>query len=168
MITIKDFMECVQYRISGGDEYQWDCYGPNARSLDSETEDGMGGFTSTIYIIFDTETQFVYEMQAWDYDANRAYRWIHPAFIEAHAAEAIDRDIDFNQSIDDQKFIDLEVVEDILEKATAIVDGVEYDNRVMVELTLDDAEMLQLMSYAHEKDMTLNQFVEYILQQKVN
>jgi hypothetical protein len=161
MITIKDFMECVSYRITDGAEYQWEIFGPNAYCLDywnGSHDDGI-----SVSIVFDTKTQLVYEFQAWDYARGNEYRWIHPGYIEGYVAEAERRGVNYRQSYDDNEFTDLDVVEDILEKAAAIVNGEEYDNRIMVTLTLGDDEMYQLMQMAHEADLSLNKFVEHIL-----
>ena len=37
MITLKDYLEAIDYRITGGSEYQWKCFGPNARYLDCDS-----------------------------------------------------------------------------------------------------------------------------------
>jgi len=163
MITIKDYMEAVQYRITDGSEYQWSCYGPNARSMgywNGRYDDGV-----SVNMVYDTITQFVYEMEAWDYAGGKEYRWIHPGYIESYVGEANERGVDWKQSIDNNKFIDLEIAEDILEKATAIAAEEEYDDRIMIQLELGDAEQMMLMEMAHEADMSLNQFVEYILRE---
>jgi predicted HicB family RNase H-like nuclease len=166
MITLKDFMECTQYKVTEGSTYGWKCYGPNAYNMDywnqKYDEDGH-----TVNVIFDTKTQVVYEMQAWDYSNHREYRWIHPDYVEAHKAEAKSRGVDFEESIDGSKFIDLDVEEDILEKAAAIAAGEEYDTRVLVTLDLDDDTKFLLMTKAHEADMTLNHYVEHILREAI-
>lgn len=166
MITLKDFMEAIQYKVTDGSEYMWACYGPNARSLDywngKAGEEGR-----TVSAVFDTETQFVYQVEAWDQSTDVAYRWIHPGYIEGVAAEAKSRGVDFEQSFDDNKFTDLEVVEDILEKAAAMVAGNEYDKRIMVTLNLSYDDEHLLMEMAHEADMSLNQFVEKILRDDI-
>jgi len=163
MITIKDFMECIDYRVTGGAEYQWQCYGPNVRYL--EFQSGEGTVSDTVLILFDTVDQTVYEMQAWDYYNEREYRWIHPDYLDAHKKEAKSRNVKWKKSLDDRKFINLEVEEDILEKAAAIARGEEYDTRIMVTLELGDKERVLLMELAHEADMSLNQFVEHILRE---
>jgi len=164
MITIKDFMECVEYKISDGYEYQWGCYGPNARAM-SYDNGKQGDENSIVYIVFDTKTQFVYEMQAWDGHNNKEYRWIHPGYIEGHAAEAKRRGIDFKESCEFSKFVDLELPEDMLEKASAIYREEDYDERIMVRLDLDQDSLFLLMEMAHEADLSLNQFVEHILRE---
>lgn len=163
MITLKDFMECIDYRITGGTEYQWACYGPNVRYMEHQSSEGH--IADSILILFDTVDQTVYEMQAWDYANEREYRWIHPDYLEAHKKEAKRRDVKWKRSIDERKFINLEVVEDILEKARGIFLGEDYDTRTMVTLTLDNDKRVLLMEMAHEADMSLNQFVEHILRE---
>ena len=72
-----------------------------------------------------------------------------------------------NQAWDDVDFVDLEQEQDWLDKARSIVADEDYDNRVSVPLDLSDEEMLRLMTMAHERDITLNQFVEEILWQVI-
>lgn len=167
MIYLKDFLECISYRITEGTEYMWQCYGPNARSLEFwngiTTDEGC-----SVYCVFDTQTQFVYEVEAWDYFTRREYRWIHPGYIEGHAVEAINRNVKPFESFDGNKFIDLEVVEDILEKATAIANKEGYDTRIMVPVDIPDNEIFILMTMAHERDITLNELVNEIMWKKVN
>jgi hypothetical protein len=165
MITIKDFLECIDYRITCGAEYQWACYGPNVRYLEYQSAEGYEA--DTILILFDTVTQFVYEMQAWDFANQREYRWIHPDYFKAHKKEAKSRNVKWKRSLDERKFINLEVAEDILEKSRAIFLGEDYDTRIIVPLTLNDQEKVMLMELAHEADMSLNQFVEHILTEEM-
>lgn len=167
MITIKDFMEAIQYKPTEGSKFEWTCYGRNAYSLDywngvNTVTDGHNGGVS-VTMVFDTDNQTVYEMQAWDYASERSYRWIHPDYVEAIKHESEMRGVAFHESIDDQIFIDLDVAADILEKATAMVAGVEYDKRVMISIELTTEEEMQIMRLAHEADMSLNQFMEFIL-----
>jgi hypothetical protein len=166
MITIKDFLETVEYKITEGDNYLWTCYGPNVRSLDYWN--GSQTNSVSININFDTVDQTVYEMQAWDGSNDREYRWINPDFIKAHKKEAKKRGTKFKQSIDERNFIEIDLEQDILQKAKAIFNEEDYDTRIMVELTLDDDEMFQLMTMAHEADMTLNQMVEKILRDVID
>lgn len=166
MITLKDFLECIDFRITDSSQHLWSCYGENALSIDSwNGKHGTEGMS--IHCVFDTETAEVYEMQAWDYRNNREYRWIHPDYREAYKDEAEDRGCDGDQSLDDRKFIDLEVSEDILQKARAIFKGEEYDTRIVIQLNMTEEEELLLMRAAHAKDMTVNEFVESILEAEI-
>jgi hypothetical protein len=157
MITIENFLNTVGHRISGGSEYQWQCFGPDARYLDSEFPDRYSAS-----IVFDTQTQVVYEATVCDYSANRAYRWLNPDFKSEFENEVLIRGSQ-DQAWDNVGYIDLDVTEDWLTKARAIVIGESYDSRVSVPIDLPDDEMLALMTLAHERDITLNQLVEQIL-----
>lgn len=163
-MKLKQFFEAVNYRITEGSEFCWQCFGPNAYRLDSWNGDTDG---YTVSITFDTVSQVIYQAEAYDYAANRAYRWQNPEFIEAHVAEATKREVDPDEALDGVKFIDLEVEEDFLEKAKAIAAGEEYDTRVQVELILEDDVMFAAMKLAHEQDVTFNELVEHILEQKI-
>jgi hypothetical protein len=72
-----------------------------------------------------------------------------------------------NQAWDDVNFIDLEVEEDWLEKARAIVAGEEYDDRVQIQLTLDDDQLFEIMKLAHERDVTLNKMIETVIEEHI-
>jgi len=109
MITLKEWMELVDYRVTEGSDYGWNCYGPNVHMLDSWNGDQDGHSFS---VIFDTKTQVVYEAQAHDYVNNRAYRLVNPEFKAAHDQEADQRDVNLNQAWDDVDYINLDVVDD--------------------------------------------------------
>ena len=168
-MELKDFMEVTSYRITEGSEYCWNCFGPNAYRLDSwsgawtNTTDGY-----TISIVFDTVTQTVYEVEAWDYFNDRAYRWMNPEYKLAHDTEACQRGIDAREAWDDVRFVDLEVEADFLEKARAIVANEDYDTRVQIEVEFDDDVLTAAMRLAHEKDITFNQLVEQVIREHIN
>jgi hypothetical protein len=165
MITLKEFFEVTNYRISEGSDYCWECYGSNAYRLDAWNGDQNGHSHS---IVFDTKTQEVYEVTSYDYRNNRAYRLLNPDFIKKHKKEAKRRDVNFDEAWDDVNYIDLEVDDDWIQKALSIEAGeVDYDTRVSVPLTLDRDQMYELMSMAHERDMTLNQLVEFVIRQEI-
>lgn len=169
MITLKDFMEVTDYRITEGSEYQWQCFGSSAYRLDSWDGDQNG---HTLSIIFDTKTQEVYQVEAFDYSRERAYRMTNPDYKEAFDAECQDRDVLDMAWEDDAgnpiKYVDLDVVEDFIEKARAIVAYEDYDTRVKVPIDFTDEELLTYMKMAHERDMTFNQFVEMALQAAID
>lgn len=164
MITLKDFMEIVDYRITEGSDYQWQCFGHNAYRLDSWNGEQDG---HTVSVLFDTQTQEVYQVEAFDYANERAYRMTNPDYKEDFDAECKDRDVlDCAWEQDDGtpiKYVDLDVREDFIEKARAIVNGDDYDTRVSVPVDFTDQELLTYMKMAHERDMTFNEFVEMAL-----
>lgn len=162
MITLKNFLETVNYKITGGSDYGWACYGPNARYLDC---DESGRYS--INCIFDNVDQTIYSVEAWDYVNEREYRWIHPDYVEQLKAESVKRGCDFDTSTDDKKFIDLEVEEDMLTKMSAICQGIDYDTRISVPIDLPDEELLKFMILAHERDMKFNDLVELALREAI-
>ena len=164
MITLKHFMEAVDYKITEGSDYGWQCYGNHAYRLDSWNQDHEG---HSVSIVFDTRTHVVYEASAYDYQRNRAYRLINPDFKFGHDDEAAGRGVDSNQAWDDVAYIDLDVDEDFLEKAHAIVLGEDYDTRVQVPVDFTDEELLTYMKLAHERDLTFNQLVEEALREAI-
>ena len=159
MITVRDFMETVEYRITEGSDYGWRSFGRDAYSLSYWNGDYEG---HAISMVFDRKTQLVYTMDAVDYSNSRAYRWINPDYVQAYRKEVGDRDVR-DLAWDDVPWTDLEVAEDFLSKAGAIVRGEKYDTRVQVPIELEDHEWFQLMKLAHEQDITLNQMVEEVL-----
>ena len=164
MITMKEWMELVGYRITEGTDYGWQCYGPTAYQLDSWNGDFDGHSFS---IIFDTNNQAVYEVQAHDYRHQRAYRIINSDFYKKMRKEAKRRNISKDEAWDNVDYIDLEVDDDFIQKCLSIAAGEDYDTRVSVPIDLDDETLLQYMKMAHERDMTFNEFVEEALRHAI-
>lgn len=166
MITVQDFVKAIEYKITGGSEYQWKCFGENARYLDCNDSEGYGG-TYSISAIFDSQTQQVYAIEVWDYSRDKEYRWIDLDYVKDHKKYSKKMEVDHRESLDGRNYIDLELPEDILEKANALVNGEEYDDRVQVPLDLDDETVYNLMKEAHKRDLTLNEFVEFLLKEEI-
>jgi len=162
MINLDDFLKIINYNVVDGYEFQWNCYGGNAQAI-SHSRMVSKDNEVTVSCVFDRNTQQVFEIQAWERKSFREYRWIHPGYIESAFAEAKRRRVDFYQSIDDNQFIDIEELDDMLEKARAIYLGIEYDSRLLVRVDLSEEDKYQLMCMAHEEDLTLNEFVNQIL-----
>jgi hypothetical protein len=162
MITMKEWMELVDYKITEGSEYMWSCYGPNAYRLDSWNGiHGKGGFSFSI--VFSTKTQKVYEVSAYDYTNDRAYRMIAENKREKHLKEAEDRNVDLNEAWDDVNYVDLEVDDDFIQKCLAIRAGEDYSTDVSIPINLPDEVLMFAFKQAHEKDMTFNDFVNQVL-----
>ena len=164
MVTLKEFMEAVNYRITEGSEYGWQCYGPNAYALDSWNGEQDGHSAG---IVFDTRTQEVYQVTAYDYTRERAYRLINPAYKEMHDEEGQDRGSNTKEAWEDVEYTDLETEADFIEKLTAIVNEEDYDTRVEIPVDFSDEELLTYMKLAHEKDVTFNQLIEEALREAI-
>jgi hypothetical protein len=165
MITMRDFMEVINYRITEGSDYGWDCFGNDAHSISYWNGDYDG---HSFNLVFDTKDQTVYSAEICDYKRQRAYRLINPEFKTAHDKEAKNRDVLDNQAWDDVNFIDLESDDDWIEKATAIVEGRDYDTRIIIPVNLPDDVLYELMKQAHDRDITLNQHFENILKVEID
>lgn len=159
MISLKEFFETIEYKITDSDEFQWSCYGKNARVIDCADKSGYtDGWSASV--VFDTDTQEVYEASVYDYKNSRAYRLIHPDYVKAYEEEAKSRGVNGEQAWDDIEYTDLDVDSDWLEKAAAIVAGEEYDTSVVVSIDIDSDTLFKLMKAAHEENMTFNAYVE--------
>ena len=162
MLTLPEFFELIDHRVTGGSEFQWQCYGNHAHTIDSD------GDNHSFSVVFDRLNQTVYEVTVCDYSNDRAYRMINPDFESKHNNEAADRDVPANQAWDDVNYVDLEVDDDFIQKGLAIRNGNAYDTRVEVELDLDDDLLFGLMKLAHKQDITLNQLIEQILREMID
>lgn len=165
MITLKEWMELCDYRITEGDNYGWHCFGPNAQSLSSWNGNHNGW---SMNVVFDTKDQTVYTVEVCDYRLQRAYRMINPGFRQAHDDEAQTHDVDPREAWDDVNFVDLEDDDDFMQKALAIQGGQDYDTRVSIPVTFPDDVLFTLMKQAHEADITFNQHVENILKMGID
>jgi len=160
MITMKEWMELVEYRITEGSDYGWQCYGSNVYMLDSWNGEHDGHSFS---IIFDTKDQTVYEVQAHDYVHNRAYRMINKDFQKKNRKEAERRDVSKDEAWEEVDYVDLEVDDDFIQKCLAIAAGEDYSTDVSIPIDLPDHELMVLFKAAHEADMTFNDFVNQAL-----
>ena len=123
----------------------------------------------SLNIIFDTDTQVVFIVESCDYKRKRAYRLINSEYRKAYFEYANKQNCNYiNKAWDDIDYIDLELSEDWLEKTSKIVADEDYDTRVSIPLELSDSELFKLMTMAHEKDISLNQFVTEVLQNFVD
>ena len=158
--------ELTNHRITEGSEYGWSCY-PDARMLSYESN------FAYVSVVYSTETQEIYEADvsiktyAWSED-QKPYRWLNPEHKDSMITEAKSRKVKWRKAWDEVKWVDLETEEDFIEKAKAIFNGQEHDKRVQVPIEVEDDVMLQLCMEAHKRDITLNKFVEEILQNLID
>jgi hypothetical protein len=88
---------------------------------------------------------------------------INPKNVEKHRKEADTKSVLANQAWDDVDYVDLEVVDDFIQKCLAIKAGEQYDTKVSVPVDFTDEELLKYMKLAHEQNVTFNEFVETAL-----
>jgi len=167
MITMKEWMELVDYKITEGGDYGWQCYGPNAYCLDSwNGVHGKGGYSFSI--VFSTKTQKVYEVSICDYTNDRAYRMIAEDKQKKHTKEAKELAVDLNQAWDDVDYVDLEVDDDFIQKCLAIRAGEDYDTSVSVPIDLPDDLLLFAFKSAHSENMTFNDWMNKMLKEFID
>jgi hypothetical protein len=153
MITLKEWMELVDYRITEGSEYYAD--GKPLYSLDSWNEQ-QDGYSFTV--IFDpSDNQLVYAVEACDYRNNRAYR-----------RKIAEYPYDSDQAWDNVNFIELHDDDDFIQKSLAIRACETYDTRVSIPVDLTDQELLIYMKMAHDRDITFNQLVTEALTRAID
>lgn len=151
MLTLKEWMELVDYKITEGSDYYVNVEGLYLLSSWNGEQDGY-----SFDIAFDPkDDQRVYMVEAHDYQNGRAYRLRDPE-LEA----------DMN-AWDDVNYVELENDDDFVQKCLAIKAGENYDTRVSVPLTVPDDVLFELMKQAHEKDITLNQLVEDVIRDAI-
>lgn len=158
------WMNMVEFKITEGSDFGWDCFGPNAYTLSYWNQDFNG---CSFNIIFDTRDHVTYMLEAHDYKNQRAYRWIAPTHQPQHMISAASHEVNEREAWEDVEYVDLEVLDDWFEKATAIYKGEDYDDRVQIPVDFTDAELLKYMTMAHERDMTFNQFIEEALRHSI-
>lgn len=159
MITLEKFFKLVSYKIGEGSEYCWSCYGSDAFILTSEFNDEWGSS-----VVFDTKTQVVYEVDVHDYQNNCSYRLLNPEYRKAYFDEAVSRNIDPYEAYDEVHYVDLELEEDFLEKAQAIMEGVPYDKKILVPITLSDDEMATVERLASEHGLTPEEYLSKLIE----
>jgi hypothetical protein len=162
MITLKEWMELADYKITEGSDYGWNCYGPYSHQLDSwNGVHGKGGYSFSI--VFSTKSQKVYEVQIHDYTNDRAYRMINPKFQEKHRKESLSRGVNLNEAWDGVDYVDLEVDDDFIQKCLAIKAGKEYSTDISVPLDLPDDLLMFAFKAAHAENMTFNAWMNKML-----
>lgn len=108
----------------------------------------------------------VHEINFYDYKNSRFYRWTDPRVEALRDAELLLMDINPKNS-GDTSFIDLIVIEDMIEKMTDVSAGRVYDTRIQIPLELTDEEFILIARAAHELDITLNEFVVRAVQEQL-
>ena len=119
-MKLKKVIKAANSMISDGSEYCWKCYGPNARFLDFSNNSGK----EVANCIFDSVTKYVYQIEVYG-DGNHPSIWFDYDFIEAHDAEARERNVEPLTAWDDVMYIQVINKETILEHLHDAVTGID-------------------------------------------
>lgn len=156
MDLFKEFLKLSNFSVEEAWTHQWPSYN---KALCFDTQ--AGNYYLMCAVDFKTDTMI--EMSISN-DNDEGYRWINPKYLQSIRKEYEDRDIPFNT----EGMIDLEVTEDFFAKASAMVEGREYDKGIVIPLDLDNETLFALMKRAHELDITFNQLCERAVQELID
>ena len=132
---LEEFLNFIGYRVSSGENFWWDCFGKNARHIDSDEVSDKGFIRASA--IFDTETKIIYQLESTDDRDSVGYRWTHPSYRNAHLNEAIQRGINPDIFYDDVEFHICETAEEWNKKTLELLEErgpEEYDDPVKENL----------------------------------
>ena len=157
MIQLLDIITRLEARIEGGSEYQWHSFGPNARILDFPN----------VGVVFDSVTQEVYAIDVWpnNYDEDaKTVLWVAPGHEVAYRKESKDRGFYDPEAVDQCYSF-----ESIMTIAVAVMDELPFDDALTrdVDLELDEDELASVLSAAKTLGMTLDEFVNAALKEKL-
>ena len=127
-MNLNDVIVAAGSRISGGDPYMWDCYGPNANYIEFRDTDGQG----YAHAIYDTKNYIVYEIHIEVPGQDQAFRWLNTITKSAYYTEAERRGVDPNLAWDNVGYTHVDTEELILEYLKDIGETY-YDNLPIVE-----------------------------------
>lgn len=168
--NLSKFLTATDHEITCGSEYQWSSYGPKARYINCDND------LASCHVIYDSVNQTVYEIavQSEGSGPPANYRWINPEFLDAYKEEAKLRKIAWNNPSSpdepdhkEQRWRDTDEVDDICLKVYAIRNGIPYDPRVIMTLHLETDLLAGIALLAHEREMTLNEWIVEMLTQEV-
>jgi len=153
MFTFKNFLNIVETNCSV-ERFPTDlqCYGPHTSIYSAYV-------TNDYECCAAVNDRGIRELNLYDYKNKRNYRWTVPEVEPLRNAEFLLAGIDPDICDGDQEFIDLIMIEDMIEKITAINAGEEYDTRITIPLELTDEEFILIARAAHELDITINEFM---------
>ncbi len=104
MMHLSEFLTAAQFKVSGGTEYCWECFGPNARFLDVAEDKAA--------CIFDAVTQKVYAVEV--FTETDQYRWVDPEYSPSFIAECVLRNVDYTIAFDSVRFTEISSITEIL------------------------------------------------------
>lgn len=125
-----DVITAAEGRVSGGDKFQWKCWGDNARFMEFADINGSE-FCS---VVFDTKTYDVYDIEIFIPDTDICFRWFNPAFIDRYINEAKVRNIDYMLAWDSIKFIPVNDAQVIIEYIKDVMSSFYEDLAIPEEI----------------------------------
>ena len=121
-MQLMEVIRSFDAKICGGTEYQWNCYGVNARYIDFADRDGL----ECAHVIHDTVTYRVYELDLYIPGQNQAFRWIDPEYRQQYLDMCAAKNISAEIAWDDVTYT--EVDEATALKYAQDIAGTYYDD----------------------------------------
>lgn len=144
-MLLEEFLDFIGYKITSGERHHWDCFGKNARFIESDEVYSKNGFIRAL-AIFDTRTKFIYQLESYDDRESIGYRWIDPFHREAHRLEAIAKGLNPNEMYDDVEFRICETAEEWNEKTMKLLEELdfnEYDDPIKDNLIFNITDFVR-------------------------
>ena len=160
MITVQQFLETINYKITGGSDFLWRCYGEDTYTIDSWVEEHYEAS-----LTFNPKSGGTFEITVIDLVNRRQYRWINPLVLDAYNAEYTARGLDMLDT--SFRYTNIEVESDIIEKLEGIVNKTDYDTRIVIQIDMSDTDFLTFAKAAHVMDVSFNEFVEKAIKSAV-
>jgi hypothetical protein len=163
LMFVQDFLKLVNYRVTEGQNFGWDCYGKYAYSFTSEISEG--GHDIAISCIFDLTTSVVYEFEVYlSGEDERAYRWISESHIDAYHQEALKRGVSAEEAYEGMKFNNVDTSHEIYEIAETFCKGRIYEPNVEFTLNLPESMLDKLCELAWENSMTVDELIPSLVE----
>lgn len=167
MNFIQFFADVMGYRVDDSFVHQWEVFKGYAYNISRYGDNGDKYYLDATYDYRDGK---ILVAEVSDYLNKRAYRWVEPSFKEEYDEWKSFKGHEYDDitDVDGNKYIELSSAEKFCGLAKAIIKGEKYDDKETVEVDLSDSELFSLMKLAHEKDITLNQLVQEILEEHIS
>lgn len=151
---MESFLQAIKYRITDGSDYGWHCYGVSSYALSVDNDD----YSATC--VFDTATQELYDISMVDYNKELAYKWINPLYYDEYKAESIKRGFKHDMAMENVEYFEVHLLEDIIEKITALCNNEEYNADILVPFDIPDDLYDDLVKMADEQQITINELIK--------
>lgn len=148
------FMKLSENRITDCYEHQWKSY--NKAQVLCFEDDKLNSLFHLSIAYLPADMEYV-ALEVKDWDSNIRYVLANPKFASAISDDYI------RHEVDDEKLIFLEVLEDFVEKASAIISRKPYDKNILIELNLPESDIEALTQQAEKLGKALNDYLVEVI-----
>ena len=162
-MTLHDFFNLFDYKVTEGSEFYWNCFGPNCRFIELKNNE-IGGS-----VVFSKLNQEIFQAEVYDEANNVAYRWMPSTAREKYFAECEDRNVPKMEAWDGCDFVDVETVNQFSDVVKSLIQGEppegDLEGDMDVELELPQHVIVFLSLEAHKRNITLNEMINIALRE---